>query len=164
MSASTAALPKRLSPRISALYQDLLLFMARLFPAAVFLQSGRTKLNGWQLNDSAVYLFREEYRLPLLAPETAAWLAAGAEHVFPLLLILGLATRFSALALLGMTLVIQTLVYPGAWPTHGTWALAFLLLLRHGGGRFALDALIGRYRARQDRGFDPVGRANAEAQ
>ena len=62
MSAFTAALPKRLPPRVSALYQDLLLLMARLFPAAVFLQSGRTKLNGWQLNDSAVYLFREEYR------------------------------------------------------------------------------------------------------
>ena len=138
----------------AGLYQDLLLLLARLFPAAIFLQSGRTKITDWQLNDSAIYLFQEEYRLPLLAPETAAWLAAAAEHVFPLLLILGLATRFSALALLAMTLVIQTLVYPDAWPTHGTWALAFLLLLRDGAGRLALDDLIRRYRRRDKDGSD----------
>ena len=138
----------------AGLYQDLLLLLARIFPAAIFLQSGRTKITDWQLNDSAIYLFQEEYRLPLLAPETAAWLAAVAEHVFPLLLVLGLATRFSALALLAMTLVIQTLVYPDAWPTHGTWALAFLLLLRDGGGRFALDDLIRRYRQRDQDGSD----------
>jgi putative oxidoreductase len=141
-------------PVFAGLYQDLLLLLARLFPAAIFLQSGRTKITDWQLNDSAIYLFQEEYRLPLLAPETAAWLAAGAEHVFPLLLILGLATRFSALALLAMTLVIQTLVYPDAWPTHGTWALAFLLLLRDGSGRWALDDLIRRYRRRDQDGSD----------
>jgi putative oxidoreductase len=138
----------------AGLYQDLLLLLARLFPAAIFLQSGRTKITDWQLNDSAIYLFQEEYRLPLLAPGTAAWMAAGAEHVFPLLLILGLATRFSALALLAMTLIIQLLVYPDAWPTHGTWALAFLLLLRDGAGRFALDDLIRRYRRRRQDGSD----------
>jgi putative oxidoreductase len=138
----------------AGLYQDLLLLLARLFPAAIFLQSGRTKITDWQLNDSAIYLFQEEYRLPLLAPETAAWLAAAAEHVFPLLLILGLATRFSALALLSMTLVIQVLVYPDAWPTHGTWALAFLLLLRDGSGRWALDDLIRRYRRQRRDGSD----------
>jgi putative oxidoreductase len=138
----------------AGLYQDLLLLLARLFPAAIFLQSGRTKITDWQLNDSAIYLFQKEYRLTLLAPETAAWLAAGAEHVFALLLIVGLATRFSALALLAMTVVIQTWVYPDAWPTHGTWALAFLLLLRDGAGRFALDDLILRYRRRDQDGCD----------
>jgi putative oxidoreductase len=138
----------------AGLYQDLLLLLARLFPAAIFLQSGRTKITDWQLNDSAIYLFQEEYRLPLLAPQSAAWMAAAAEHVFPLLLILGLATRSSALALLFMTLVIQTWVYPAAWPTHGTWALAFLLLLRDGAGRLALDDLIRRYRRRDQDGSD----------
>ena len=62
---------------------DLLLFSARLFPAAIFWQSGQTKLDGWRLSDSAVYLFQEEYRLPLLDPELAARMATGAEHTKP---------------------------------------------------------------------------------
>ena len=122
---------------------DFLLLSARLFPAAIFWQSGQTKLDGWQLSDSAVYLFQEEYRLPLIDPELAAGFAAGAEHLFPMFLVLGLATRLSALALLGMTIVIQCLVYPQAWPTHGTWAVAFLLLIHSGPGRLSLDHLTG---------------------
>lgn len=132
------------APHIAADWRsDLLLFSARLFPAAIFWQSGQTKLDGWRLSDSAVYLFQEEYSLPLIDPELAARLAMGAEHLFPLLLVLGLATRLSALALLGMTLVIQCLVYPQAWPTHGTWAVAWLLLIHSGPGRFSLDHLTG---------------------
>lgn len=154
MQTSTVKPYSSVAQGFAGVYQDLLLLLARLFPAAIFLQSGRTKITDWQLNDSAIYLFQEEYRLPLLAPETAAWMAAAAEHIFPLLLILGLATRFSALALLTMTLVIQLLVYPDAWPTHGTWALAFLLLLRDGSGRLALDDLIRRYRLQRRDGSD----------
>ncbi len=74
------------------------------------------------LSDSALALFQDEYKLPLVPPELAAPMAAMAEHMFPLLILFGLATRFSALALLGMTLVIQFFVYPGAYATHGTWA------------------------------------------
>ncbi len=124
--------------------ESLLLLGSRLFPAAVFWRSGQTKVDGWTLNDSALYLFQEEYRLPFLDPSLAANLAAISEHLFPLLLVLGLATRFSALALLGMTLVIQCLVYPDAWPTHGTWAMLFLWLVIRGPGRFSLDYLIVR--------------------
>ena len=121
-----------------------LLLCARIFPAAVFWQSGRTKMEGWQVSESALYLFQEEYRLPGIDPLVAAHLAALAEHLFPVLLVLGLATRLSALALLGMTLVIQCLVYPDAWPTHGTWAALLLWLLARGPGSVSLDHLIFR--------------------
>lgn len=126
----------------------LIALIARVAPAAVFWQSGQTKLEGWHVSDNAIYLFREEYRLPLIDPVIAAHLAAFAEHFFPILLVLGLATRFAALALLGMTLVIESLVYPEAWPTHGTWAACFLLLMAQGGGAWSLDHFIKQRQAR----------------
>jgi putative oxidoreductase len=96
-----------------------------------------------------VDLFRDEYRLPFLAPEIAAPLAATAEHLFPLLLLLGLATRGAAFALLVMTLVIQVFVYPGAYATHATWAAILLLLVARGPGAFSLDHWIAsRWAAR----------------
>lgn len=116
-----------------------LLVLARVFPGVVFWQSGQTKLDGWHLNETALYLFQEEYRLPLIDPTLAAGLAATAEHLLPVLLLLGLGTRVAAFGLLVMTLVIQCLVYPDAWPTHGTWAVSLLLLVCHGGGRWSLD-------------------------
>lgn len=132
---------------------SLIALLARFAIAAVFWNSGQTKVQGLAINfvtgefqlgwpalsDSAVALFRDEYRVPLLPPELAAVLAAGAEHVFPILLLAGLATRFSALALLGMTLVIQLFVYPGAYATHGTWAAVLLLLAARGAGTLSLD-------------------------
>lgn len=117
---------------------------ARVFPAAVFWQSGQTKIDGWQVTDSAVFLFREEYKLPFLDPVVAAHLAAFAEHFFPLLLVIGFATRVSALALFAMTLVIQFFVYPDAWPTHGTWIACFLILIARGPGVVSLDHLLGK--------------------
>ena len=66
-------------------------------------------------------------------------MAAFAEHLFPLLILFGLATRFSALALLGMTAVIQLFVYPDAYPTHGTWAAVLLYLAARGPGAFSID-------------------------
>lgn len=127
--------------------------LARFSMAAVFWSSGQTKVQGFALNlvsgevrlgwprlaPQAVDLFRDEYRLPLLPPELAATLAATAEHVLPLLLLLGLATRLSAAGLLGMTLVIQLLVYPGAYATHGTWAALLLLLIARGPGVVSVD-------------------------
>jgi putative oxidoreductase len=121
---------------------SLIALAARTFPAAVFWQSGQTKLEGWHVSDNAIYLFREEYKLPLIDPVIAAHLAAFAEHFLPILLVLGLATRFAALALLGMTLVIEIFVYPGAWPTHGTWAACFLILIARGAGTWSLDHVI----------------------
>ena len=122
---------------------SLLLIVQRLGVAAVFFQSGRTKVEGiFTIPDTTIELFRSEYALPLLPPELAAYLAAGAEHLFPVLLVLGLFTRLSAAALLGMTLVIQTFVYPDAWPTHLSWAGLMLPIIALGGGRFSLDRLL----------------------
>lgn len=119
---------------------DLLAIASRVAIAAIFFRSGRTKVEGFlTLTDSAYELFRTEYKLPLLPPELAAHLAAYAEHLFPLLLVLGLLTRLSALALLGMTLVIQLFVYPDAWPTHLSWAAALLYLVGRGGGSLSVD-------------------------
>lgn len=86
---------------------------------------------GWpSLSESALSLFQDEYKLPFIAPALAEPLAAFAEHLFPLLILIGIATRFSALALLGMTLVIQLFVYSSAYATHGTWAAVLLYLWR----------------------------------
>ena len=122
---------------------DLLALATRIGIAAIFFYSGRTKVEGWlTITDGAYELFRTEYKLPLVPPDIAAHLAAYAEHLFPLLLVLGLFTRLSALALLGMTLVIQVFVYPDAWPTHLSWAALLLYLVGRGGGLFSLDRLL----------------------
>lgn len=123
---------------------SLLALAARAGIAAIFFLSGRTKVTGvLTLTDSTYTLFREEYRLPLIPPELAAHLATYAEHLFPLLLVLGLATRASALALLGMTAVIQIFVYPDAWPTHLSWAGLLLYLAGRGAGAWSLDRVFG---------------------
>ncbi|WP_434708102.1 DoxX family protein [Pseudomonas sp. R1-1] len=137
---------------------SLIALIARFSIAAVFWKSGQTKVEGlaidlidgtfqlgWpRLADSAIPLFQSEYNLPLLPPEIAAHLAAFAEHFFPVLILIGLATRFSALALLGMTLTIQIFVYPDAYPTHGTWAALLLYLMTTGPGKLSIDHLIAR--------------------
>ena len=117
---------------------------ARIFPAAVFWQSGQTKIAGWHLKPSAIALFQSEYQLPLIDPVTAAGVSAIAEHLFPIFLMIGLASRFSALALLVMTAVIEIFVYPDAWPTHGVWATCFLIVIARGPGLLSLDHLIKR--------------------
>jgi putative oxidoreductase len=139
-----AGMAQRLIGVLGLFPHSVLALAARIFPAAVFWQSGETKVNGWQLSDSAVDLFRDEYKLPLIDPSIAAHLAAFAEHFFPILLVLGLASRFAALALLFMTLVIEVFVYPDAWPTHGVWATCFLVVIARGPGVFSLDHLIAR--------------------
>jgi putative oxidoreductase len=119
---------------------DLLALGARLAVAAIFFMSGRTKVDGFlTVSDTAYTLFREDYRVPLLPPELAAHVATYAEHVFPLLLVIGLFTRLSALALLGMTTIIQVFVYPDAWPTHLSWAVLTLYLIGRGAGALSLD-------------------------
>lgn len=147
MTTTTLSAPGRwLSPlhtRLARFPEDLLLLAARVFPAAIFWQSGRTKVDGFALNDTALFLFEEEYQLPLLPPELAATLAAVAEHALPILLVLGLASRLSALALIGMTATIQIFVYPDAWPTHGVWAVALLLVAVKGPGAWSLDRAFG---------------------
>lgn len=148
---------------LSRVPHSLIALLGRFSIAAVFWKSGQTKIEGlaidlvsgqvqlgWpHLSDSALELFRTEYRLPLLPPELAAPMAAFAEHLFPLLLLIGLATRFSALGLLGMTAVIEIFVYPDAYPIHGTWAAVLLYLIAKGPGALSLDHLIARRCAQQ---------------
>jgi putative oxidoreductase len=123
---------------------DAIAILARLSMAAVFWLSGQTKVNGWHVTESAIYLFQHEYNLPLINPTLAAYMAAAAEHLFPVLLVLGLASRFAALGLLVMTLVIQTFVYPDAWVVHASWAACLLFIVARGPGRLSLDYLIAR--------------------
>lgn len=142
-----AGLIVRINALMAAIPYWLVALIARLSIAGVFWRSGQTKLEGWHVSDSAILLFKDEYKLPLIDPTLAAYAATFAEHFFPILLVLGFATRFAALALLIMTLVIQIFVYPDAWPTHGTWAACFLILMTQGPGKISLDHLIAqRYR------------------
>jgi putative oxidoreductase len=118
--------------------------VARLAIAAVFFYSGRTKVSGvLTIKPSTYNLFETEYAVPLLSPQLAAHLATYAEHLFPLLLVLGLLARLSALALLAMTLVIQVFVYPDAWSTHLTWIGLMLIVIGRGAGWWSLDRLLG---------------------
>lgn len=122
--------------------EALLLLIARFGIAAVFFQSGRTKVEGLLTIKQSTYdLFASDYALPLIPSDLAARMATGAEHLFPVLLVLGLFTRASALALFGMTTVIEVFVYPDAWPTHLSWAGLLLPLIARGGGRWSLDRL-----------------------
>lgn len=123
-----------------ALPATFLLLVARLGIAAIFFLSGRTKVDGLlTINDSARSLFETEYHVPLLSPEVAVHLATYAEHLLPILLVLGLFTRAAALGLLGMTLVIQLFVYPDAWPTHLSWSAILLPIVAYGAGSLSLD-------------------------
>ncbi len=146
----TSAPIRALFQRLSALAADpvvdsLLLLVNRAAIAGVFFLSARTKVTGiFTLTDATFELFRTDYALPLIPPVAAAWMATIMEHTGSILLALGLGTRFAALALLGMTAVIEIFVYPDAWPTHLSWAGLMLPLILKGGGRFSLDALVGR--------------------
>ena len=143
---------------LSRIPHSFIALVGRLAIAGVFWKSGQTKIEGLQIDivegtfqfgwprlaESTVDLFRDEYRLPLLPPDLAATLAALGEHALPILILLGLGTRFAALGLLVMTAVIQVAVYPGAWPTHGVWAAVLLWLISRGPGAVSLDHWLAR--------------------
>lgn len=134
----------RLAKLLARLLTDaVLLLVARFGIAGVFFMSGRTKVEGLlTITDGTYELFASEYRVPLLSPEVAATVATWSEHLFPILLVLGLCTRGAALALLGMTIVIEIFVYPDAWPTHLSWVAILLPLIGRGGGAWSLDSLL----------------------
>lgn len=127
---------------------SLLLLLARISIAAIFFLSGRTKVQGlFTMKDSTYNLFLYEYALPLIPAELAAELATFAEHLLPLMLVVGLFTRSAALGLLAMTVVIQVFVYPQAWPTHLSWAALLLPVISFGAGACSLDQLYRRFSA-----------------
>lgn len=117
----------------------LLALPLRLAVATVFWNSGTSKLANW---NTTIELFAEEYKVPVLPPEIAAYAAASIELTTPVLLVLGLLTRPAALVLLGMTAFIEIFVYPQAWPTHIQWAAMLLVLLCRGPGSLSLDHLV----------------------
>ena len=119
-------------------------FVLRLGVALAFWRSGNVKIASW---DTTLLLFANEYRVPLLPPELAATLATTVELTAPILLLLGLATRLGAAAMLGMTLVIQIFVYPENYPDHLLWAGPLLYLILRGPGAISIDYLIRRHAA-----------------
>jgi len=135
----------QLVDRFSCLISDgILALAARLALGAIFFMSGRTKVEGFLTITEGTYtLFRDEYKVPLLPPELAAHMATYAEHLLPVLLVLGLFTRLSALGVLGMTSVIQLFVYPDAWPTHLSWITLALYLIGRGAGPVSADRALG---------------------
>jgi len=138
-SSRPAALIVRIRSLLEAVPYTALAIPLRLAVATVFWNSAMTKLASW---DTTLQLFADEYRLPLLPPDIAAYMAASIELSTPVLLVIGLLTRATALVLLGMTTVIEVFVYPQAWPTHIQWAAMLLVLLCRGPGALSLDSLI----------------------
>jgi putative oxidoreductase len=126
---------------LEAVPYSVLALPLRLAIATVFWNSGMTKLADW---NTALALFTDEYHVPLLPPEVAAYLSATIELTTPPLLVMGLLTRPVAFVLLGMTTVIEVFVYPEAWPTHIQWAAMLLVLLFRGAGSLSLDYLVYR--------------------
>lgn len=133
---------EKLNAAFSAIPHDLIAIIARIAIGTTFFRSGLTKIEGFGLAPSTIYLFENEYKLPLIPPDIAAYMGTAAELTMPLLLWSGLLTRFAALALLLMTLAIEIFVYPNAFDTHGVWAVSLLYLLKYGPGRLSLDHLL----------------------
>ena len=126
-----------------AIPRDLLLAVARVGIAAIFFLSGRTKVDGLlTITDSARDLFRTEYVLPLIPPDVAVHAATYAEHLFPVLLVLGLGTRFAAAGLILMTCIVE-LTVPDGWPIHLTWLAMALGIAAWGPGLISIDYLLG---------------------
>lgn len=133
----------KLNRAFSRIPNSVVAFGLRLFPALVFWQSGQTKVEGLSIKESTWFLFEHDYALPLIPHELAAVMATVAEHLLPVLLVLGLFARLSAFGLLTMTAVIQIFVYPDAWATHGLWAAPLLAVVARGPGGWSIDHLAG---------------------
>jgi len=134
-----AARVRAVFARLELIPMSLMLLLMRVGVGMVFFKAGLLKYNSWEFT---ILLFRDEYKVPLLAPELAARMAMVQELRLPILLFVGLGTRLATLPLFGMILVIQTFVYPNAWADHLFWASALLLILSRGPGVFSLDHLI----------------------
>lgn len=120
----------------------------RLYVAWIFFASGLTKIQSWS---TTIYLFEDEYNVPLLPPEIAAYLATAAELVLPVLLVFGLFTRFSALGLFILN-VVAVFTYPFLWTKvglvglwqHVVWGIVLWAVFVFGPGKVALDWLLAR--------------------
>ena len=135
------ALADRAIGLLNAIPYSVIALIARAATFSVFFRSGTQKLSDW---NATLMLFENEYHVPVLPPHVAAYMAAGLELGGSVLVLIGLATRLSVLALLGMVLVIQTFIYPQAWPDHIQWLAFMFILLARGPGKVSLDAIISR--------------------
>jgi putative oxidoreductase len=143
---SLLARVRQLYDRLGLLPLSVIQLMARIGMAMIFWRSGQSKLANWDLT---LQLFANEYKVPVIPPEIAAPMAVAVELGAPVLLVLGLCTRIATLPMIGMTLVIQTFVYPQAWVDHLIWMTLLLLLLSRGPGVFSLDHLAKKFLDRQ---------------
>lgn len=131
--------------------EGIALLFTRVALAGIFWRSARTKVEESSLltiRDTTFFQFSDApfNQVPVLNGELGAYVTTYTEHFLPILLVLGLATRFGALGILGMTLVIQIFVFPEMavwWQTHILWVAMALILIVRGGGLFSLDRLIG---------------------
>ncbi len=135
-------------PNLGTLFADLerfplsiLQLLFRVSIGLVFWYSGLTKIASWP---TTILLFRDEYAVPLLPPELAATFATAVELTCPVLLLFGFATRLATLPLIGMTLVIQTFVYPESWSVHLMWIAILLFILTRGPGALSIDHWVAR--------------------
>lgn len=132
---------------MSRVPDGLLQLLARVAIAPTFFRSGQAKITGFSVNDSTVFLFEHEFGMPF--PVLSAHLAALAENILPVLLVVGFATRLSALALFVMTIVIQIVAPQGFWTFHILWFAVLLYVVAKGPGQVSVDHLIERaYRNR----------------
>ena len=131
----------RVLNRLGSFPPALIVLAMRIGIGGTFFKSGLNKIESW---DSAVSLFAEEYKVPVLPPELAAYLATAAELACPVMIVLGLFARLGAAALLGMTFVIQVFVYPESWVEHLLWASVLLYVLTRGPGALSIDAQVAR--------------------
>jgi len=132
---------QRLLSALNHIPYSVLILFARAATFSVFIHSGLQKLSDW---NATLMLFRDEYKVPILPPEVAAYMSASMELGLSTLVLVGLLSRLSALGLLGMVSVIQLFVYPEAWPDHIQWLAFMIFIVCWGPGAFSLDAVISR--------------------
>ncbi len=154
-------LPERLLHLCLLMPYWLIALGARIALIRVFWWSARTRVEPgtwFTLSDSTTYLFENEFKVHLPGgvefgfpmPDVMAFVTMTCEHLFPILLVLGLGTRFAGLGLLGMTLVIES-IYPENYNEHLPWVICCLVLIKWGGGLFSLDALIATFAGKSTR-------------
>jgi len=136
-----AALIRKVRDTLDAIPFSALILVARIATFSVFFRSGLVKISDWS---STLLLFQNEYHVPILPPDVAAYMAAGMELGLSTLVLLGFCTRLAALGLLGMVGVIQVFIYPEAWPDHIQWLAFMIFIVARGPGAFSMDGLLGR--------------------
>jgi putative oxidoreductase len=137
--ASSGVLLQTIVQKLNAIPYSVIALIARAATFSVFFRSGMQKLSDW---NATLMLFQNEYHVPVLPPNIAAYLAASLELGGSTLVLIGLFTRASVTALLGMTAVIEIFVYPMAWPDHIQWLAFMFIIFARGPGKISLDALL----------------------